>query len=71
MGAAVEAHGDFAFGDDEFGRHIDQVAKDLTRLSITVAAHALGDQAIEAAGKHEQGHVVVDLHGDRRRQCVI
>ena len=70
MGPAVEAHSDFAFGDSDIGRHIDEVAKDLASLSIVVAAHAFGHQAIEAAGKDEEGHIEVDLHADRGRQRV-
>ena len=40
MGAAVEAHSDFAFGDDDIGGHIDEVAEDLAGLSIVISAHA-------------------------------
>jgi hypothetical protein len=40
MGAAVEAHSDFAFGDDDIGAHIDEVAEDLAGLSIVISAHA-------------------------------
>jgi hypothetical protein len=46
--AAVEAHPDFVFGDGNVGRHVDEVAEDLARLGVVVAAHAAGHQVIEA-----------------------
>src|SRR5215470_9388586 len=70
MGPAVEAHSDFAFGDSDIGRHIDQVAKDLAGLSIMVSLHALGHQAIEPAGEDKEGHIEVDLHAHRGRQRI-
>src|ERR1700675_140600 len=48
VGAAVEAHADLALGDGDVGGHVDEVAEDLARLNIIVAAHAVGHQAIEA-----------------------
>jgi hypothetical protein len=48
MGAAVEAHADLAVGYGDVGGHVDEVAEDLPRLSVIVAAHAVGHQAIEA-----------------------
>jgi hypothetical protein len=38
MGAAVEAHADFIVSDGDVGGHIDEVAEDLARLGIVVAA---------------------------------
>ena len=70
MGAAVEADGDVTVGDDDVGRHVDEVAEDLTGLGVVVAAHASSHEAIEAAGEHEQGHVEVDLEADGGGQCV-
>ena len=61
MSAAVEAYGDFARTDGDIGGHIDQVAEDLSGLSIVVTAHAVRHQAIETAGEYEQGHIEVDL----------
>jgi hypothetical protein len=34
VGASVEAYRDFAFGDGDVGRHVDEVTEDLARLSI-------------------------------------
>ena len=48
VGSSVEAHRNLGFGDGDVGRHVDEVAEDLTRLSIIVAAHAVCHQAIEA-----------------------
>jgi len=42
MGAAMELHGDFVVGDGYVGRHVDEIAEDLARLGIVVAAHAAG-----------------------------
>ena len=47
MGAAMEAHPDFAIGDGDVGRHVDEVAEDLARLRVIVSAHASGHEAIE------------------------
>ena len=46
------------------GRHVDQVAEDLAGLGVGVAAHATGEEPIEAAGDHEERHVEVDLEAD-------
>ena len=51
MGAAVEAHPDFVLGNCNIGRHIDEVAEDLARLGIIVAAHAASHQTIEAEAR--------------------
>ena len=48
VGATVEADSNLAFGDGDVGWHVDKVAEDLARLSITVSAHSSGHQAIEA-----------------------
>ena len=48
VSASVEAHRDLALGDGDVGRHVDEVAEDLARLSVTVSAHAAGHEAIEA-----------------------
>jgi hypothetical protein len=49
MCAAVEAYPDFVLGYGDVGRHVDEVAEDLARLGIVVAAHAAGHQAIEVS----------------------
>ena len=33
MGAAMEAHPDFAIGDGDVGRHVDEVTEDEARLA--------------------------------------
>jgi hypothetical protein len=64
VSAAMEPYGDFALTDGDIGGHIDQVAEDLSGLSIVVTAHAVRHQAIETAGEYEQGHIEVDLKAD-------
>ncbi len=66
MGTPVESHPDFVFGDGDIGRHVDEIAEDLARLSVIVAAHAAGHEAIEAGCEDEERHVEVDLEADRR-----
>ena len=65
VGAPMESHPDFIFGDGDVSRHVDEVAEDLTRLGIVVAAHAAGHEAIEAGSENEERHVEVDLEADR------
>ena len=65
MGAAVEAHSDFAFGDDDIAGHIDGVAEDLAGLSIVISAHAACHQPVESACEDEKRHVEIDLEADR------
>jgi len=67
MGAAMESHGDFLFGDGDVSRHIDEIAEDLPCLSVLIAAHAPGHKAIEPRCEDEQRHIEVNLHADRRR----
>jgi hypothetical protein len=45
MGTAMESHRDFVPGDGDFGRHVDEIAENLARLGIVVAAHRPGGQA--------------------------
>src|SRR5882672_10138484 len=61
MGAAMESHRDFVLGDGDVGRHVDEIAEDLARLGIVVAAHAAGHEAIEPRCENEQRHVEVDF----------
>jgi hypothetical protein len=42
VGATVEADPDFIVSDGDVGGHVDEVAEDLARLGIVVAAHAAG-----------------------------
>jgi hypothetical protein len=48
VGATVEADPDFIVSDGDVGGHVDEIAEDLARLGIVVAAHAAGYQTIEA-----------------------
>jgi hypothetical protein len=48
VGATVEADPDFIVSDGDVGGHVDEIAEDLARLGIVVAAHAAGHQTIEA-----------------------
>jgi hypothetical protein len=70
MGAAMEAHRDVVVCDCDIGRHVDQITKDLARLSIIITAHATGHQAIETAGEDEQCHVEIDFEPDRGGQGI-
>jgi hypothetical protein len=54
MGAAMESYGDFLFGNRDVGWHVDEIAEDLPCLSIFIAAHAAGHEAIEPRCEHEQ-----------------
>jgi len=65
MGAAMETHPDFVLGDGDVGRHVDEIAEDLARLGVVVAAHATGHETIEPRCENEQRHVEVDLEADR------
>ena len=64
MGAAMETHGDFIFGDGDIGGHVDEITEDLAGLGVAVSAHAACHQPIESAGKDEKRHVEVDLEAD-------
>jgi hypothetical protein len=66
----MEAHRDFVLGDGDIGRHVDQVAEDLARLCIVIAAHAASHQAIETAAQDQQRHVKIDFEADRGGQGV-
>src|SRR5207244_5374967 len=60
VGTTVEAHPDLTFGDGDIGRHIDEIAEDLARLSIIVSAHAAGHATIQDLGDAEERHIEVD-----------
>jgi hypothetical protein len=70
MGAPMEAQPDFLVGNRNIGRHVNQIAEDLARLSILIAAHAAGHDAIEAAGQNQKGHVEIHLKADRRGERI-
>jgi hypothetical protein len=65
MRTAMEPHRDFVLGDGDFGRHVDEIAENLARLDIVVAAHAAGHEAIEPRCENKQFHVEVDLDSNR------
>jgi hypothetical protein len=70
MGTPVEADPDFVVGDSDIGGHVDQVAEDLARFSIVLAAHTAGHDAIEGAGQNQKRHVEIDLKADRRGERI-
>ena len=70
MRAAMEADLGFAFRDGDVGRDVDQVAEDLASLRIGIAAHRLGEDAIEPTGDDEKDHVEINLESDGGRQRV-
>lgn len=57
MRTAMEGHRDLLRGDLHGGGYVDEVAEDLPGLRIVVAAHALGDAAVQVAGEHQQCEV--------------
>lgn len=65
MSSAVKADVDFFAGDFHVGRHIYDVAKDLSSLSIGVSPHSLSQEPIQTAGNHHQCHIKVDLETNR------
>ena len=64
MRAAVEADLDLAFSDCDVGRDVDEIAEDLASLSVGIAAHGFGEDAIEPTGDDEKDHVEIDLESD-------
>jgi hypothetical protein len=44
----MESDRDFLVGDGHIGWHVDEVAEDLPRLGIVIAAHTACHDAIEA-----------------------
>ena len=70
MRAAMEADLDFAFSDCDVGRDVDQITEDLASLSIGIAAHGFGEDAIEPTGDDEKDHVEIDLESDSGRQRI-
>src|SRR5580693_5945792 len=70
MRAAMEADLDFAFSDCDVGRDVDQIAEYLASLSIGIAAHGFGEDAIEPTGDYEENHVEIDLESDSGRQRI-
>lgn len=61
---------DFVGRDRDIGRHGEKVPKDVTGLSIRVAANTAGEPAIQSAGDDEEGQIKVDLEGDGGRKGV-
>src|SRR5574341_1140479 len=70
MGAAVEGDGDLSLTDGDAVRHVDEVAEDLPSVGIAVAAHAAGEEAVQAAGDHQERQVESDLEPDGGGQRV-
>jgi len=68
----VESNRDLARCDGDIAGHVDDVAEDLSGLSVVVSAHAPCHQAVEAAGEHEERHVESTLsptEDDRASMC--
>src|SRR5436190_9473387 len=65
MSSPVESNQNLVFADHDVGGQVDEVTEDLAGLSVSVSPHLGGEQTIQAAGNHQQGHVEVDLepHG--------
>ncbi len=70
MGATMVVHGNLFVADDNVGRHVNEVAENLAGLGVGVAAHLLGDEAIESAGQNQQRHVEIHLEPHRRGKGV-
>ncbi len=61
---------DLASFDPHISGNVNDVAKDVTGLGIGIAPHPPRQQAVEAAGDDEQGHVEINFQADRRREGV-
>ena len=70
VGAAVEVHVHLALGDAHVGGGIDEVAEDVARLRLSVAAHAPREQAVESARDHQERHIEIHFEADRRGQRI-
>ena len=70
MGTAVKADLDFAIRYGDVGRNVDQIAKDLTGLSIGIAAHCFGENTIDPTGENQKDHVEIDLESDGGRERI-
>ena len=64
-GASMKAHRDFVVGNDDIGRHVDQVSEDLAGLSVAVPSHTPGHDTIQAAGQNQKRHVEIHLKTNR------
>src|ERR1039458_7137996 len=70
VGTAVKADLDFAIRYGNVGRNVDQIAKDLTGLSIGIAAHCFGENTIDPTGENQKDHVEIDLESDGGRERI-
>jgi hypothetical protein len=50
--------------------HVDEVAADLAGLGVSVPSHRASEEAVEATGDRQQGHVEVHLEAHRGGQGV-
>src|SRR4029079_12046686 len=70
VGSPWQAHSDAVRGDVDLRVGVEEAGEDLARLDVLEAVQVLAEHAVEAGGDDGEGHVEVDLHGDRRRQGV-
>jgi hypothetical protein len=63
-------HGHLPLIDRDRGGNLDEVTENAAGMSVSVAAHLLGEKAVEAAGDHQERHVEVDLEADGWRERV-
>jgi hypothetical protein len=70
VGTAVKADLDVAIRYGDVGGNVDQIAKDLAGLSIGIAAHGLGENAIDSTGEYQRDHVEIDLQADGGRERI-
>jgi hypothetical protein len=64
VGAAVETDFHLVVRHRDGGGEGNQIAKNLPRLRVGLAAHPLRQQAVESAGQNQQRHVEIDLESD-------
>ena len=71
VGTLLEPHDDFALGDRDFRRGVDEIAEEMPGLrDLVTIPDANRQQAIQAAGHERQLQIAVDLHGNRRRESI-
>lgn len=63
----MQPHEDLVVGDGDVAGHVDEIAKEVSCLGVSVAAHPARKQSVEAAGDDEEDHGDVDLEADAGR----
>ena len=54
MGMSMEVHAHLPGRNGDLSGHIEEMAEDLSRLCLGVAAHALREEPVEPAGEDQQ-----------------